>query len=518
MPLLPELSAMINGGVELLALGALLILGAAVLGYLSDRWPGVLYVVSSVPIIPLICLAGYFLFGLAGGFLRPPEQLSARLARVQNWADAGLVAAVVIVAVVAYTTGSDWSTSRQGQKRGSTLLLGLWLHFCVAAWIGHVAAGVLGILTITFPAVVVFWLALFWFARCILPLDTQQQVRTAFRCLATYSCGRNYPYYRIEDRELALQVHGAKAKPALAGPGIVLTGPDHAVAVSSGLEFKGIRGPGTVFTGRGESILEPVDLRIQQRTFECEAATRDGIRLNLTVVGSFQLDCGDSSPALGHPFPLRISSAYRALRARPMDIVRREEPDGEVIETRALRRWDELYELTGKHVIQDVISQYQFDELLYDPDKSSENPRSEINRLYRRQMTHELRETGIRFLKGDVGNLMPSKREAVFERRIQNWQAQWQQKMLQKLGMAEADIQRMRLQAEAEAQTEMIQIVGEAISDVSHTTGGTVMHSVILRFINSLSTMITQPDIRSHLPPEVPRTVKGLPHIIGDSR
>jgi serine phosphatase RsbU (regulator of sigma subunit) len=65
--------------------------------------------------------------------------------------------------------------------------------------------------------------------------------------------------------------------------------------------------------------------------------------------------------------------------------------------------------------------------------------------------------------------------------------------------------------------TEMIQTIGEAIADVSHTTGETVMHSVILRFINSLGTMVTQPEIQSHLPPEVPQTVKDLPHIIGGS-
>jgi len=515
MPLSPELITIINGSTELIALGGMLVLGAVLLGYLSDKWAGARYVLSSVPIVPLTCITSYFLFGAAGFFLKPLGPPAERIGRAENWANTGLFISVIVVALLAYNTGKSWSTSRQGQSRGSGFLLGLWLHFCLSSWIGHEAAGMLGIWTITLPAVAVFWGALFLFAHHILPLDESQQVGMAFRCLATFACGRNCPYYRIEDRDLVLRVPGSKPKSTLAGPGIVLTGPDHVVAVSSGVEFKGIRGPGLVFTERHETIVEPVDLRAQQRTFKSEATTRDGIRLNLTVVGSFQLEAGDKHPRLGQSFPFRASSVYRALHARPMDIVRRKEDDGEVIETRRLRRWDELYELTGAHVIQDVIGQYQFDELLYDPDKSPENPRDEINRQYHRQMTDELRQAGIRVLKGDIGNLIPAKREAVFERRILHWQAQWQRKMLEKLGVAEADVERIKLQAQAEAQAEMIQTIGEAIADVSHTSREAVMHSVILRFINSLDEMIARPEIQGYLPREVPRTVKKLPRIIG---
>ncbi|MCJ7736760.1 MAG: SPFH domain-containing protein, partial [Anaerolineae bacterium] len=264
-----------------------------------------------------------------------------------------------------------------------------------------------------------------------------------------------------------------------------------------------------------ERIIEPVDLRTQQRMFEAEATTRDGIHLNLSTAGSFQLDAGDRCPRLGESLPCRTSSVYRALHARPLDIVRRQEEEGEIIETRNLRRWDELYEITAAHVTRDVIEQYRLDELLYDPEKSTEDPRVAINKLYKRQMTRELHKAGTKVLKVDVGNLIPAKREAVFERRILHWQAQWQRKMLEKLGIAEADIERIRLEAQADAQIEMIHTIGEAISEVSGTSRETVVHSVILRFINSLNEMAARPEVRSHLPPEVPQAVRNLPHIIG---
>jgi|GEM_PF-1334002 len=514
MALTPELTALVDGLPELLALSALLVLGAVLLGYLSDKWTGAFYILSSVSIVPLICLACYVIFGTIGYVFKSQAQPIVHTERVKNWAAGGLVLGIVVTAGLAYGTGKTWSTSEQGGKRGSWFLLGVWLHFCLTAWIGHRAAGLLGALTITLPAVAVFWIALFFLSQVILPPDPAQRAGMAFRSLATFSCGRNYPYHRIENRELVTRVPGSKAKPVLAGPGIVLTGPDHVVAISSGVEFKGIRGPGTVFTEKFESIIEPVDLRTQQRMFETEATTRDGIHMHLSTIGYFQLDAGDRQPCPGEAFPRRTSSIYRALHARPMDIVRREE-DGETIETRNLRRWDELYEITAAHVTRDVIEQFRLDELLYDPEKGSEDPRATINKLFEQQMTQELREAGIKVLKVDVGNLMPVKREAVFERRILHWQAQWQRKMLEKLGIAEADVERIKLEAQADAQIEMIHTIGDAITEVSDTGRETVVHSVILRFINSLDEMAARPEVKVHLPPEVPQVVRNLPYIIG---
>ena len=240
MVLSPELTALVDGLPELLALSALLVLGTVLLGYLSDRWTGAFYVLSSVPIVPLICLAGYIILGLIGYASKPPEQPIAHTERVKNWATVGLFISLIVTAVLAYGTGKSWSTSEQGKSRGSRFLLGAWLHFCLAGWIGHLAAGILGVLTIALPAVAVFWIALFFLSQYILPPAPGQRAGMAFRCLATFSCGRNYPYYRVEGRELVTRVPGPRPKPTLAGPGIVLTGPDHVVAISTGVEFKGI--------------------------------------------------------------------------------------------------------------------------------------------------------------------------------------------------------------------------------------------------------------------------------------
>ena len=107
---------------------------------------------------------------------------------------------------------------------------------------------------------------------------------------------------------------------------------------------------------------EPMDLQSQQRPYTVEATTKDGICLEFNTFGPFQLDAGEQQPELGKPFPFRKSSVFKAFHAQSIDI-KRDELDGEVVEKRVRRRWDELYEMIGTHVMQDIISGYKFDEL-----------------------------------------------------------------------------------------------------------------------------------------------------------
>jgi hypothetical protein len=519
MPSLPsEFDAFVVVTAQIIALGIFATLLAIILGYFLNKGFGAFFLGTLPPIVLLICVAGYLLFGLMGYFLsRPPADLNEaqRFARTvasaQRWGSVGLFLAVMIVTGLGALIGRILGGSKSGKRRGAFFVPALWLGLCSAGWIGHKAGGWIGLFSITLPAVAIFWLALYILAHYILPLDEDQSVWTALRCLLTFSLGTNYPYYTIEDRQRIERVPGNQFAQFFAGPGIFLTSPDYAVAVSDGRMFKGVRGPGVVFTNIFEST-EPVELRPQQRSYKVEASTRDGIPLRFTVFGPFQLDAGDQRPGLGKPFPFRASSIFKALLARPIDISRGTDHSG-VVEERKRRGWDDLYEMIGTHVMQDIVAQYKFDELCapFDPEK---DPRNEIAAKYLEEMRKELPKYGIKIPGGGVSNLLPADQDEVIQQRIQDWQARWQHKMLERRGKAEAKAVRFEGQIRAQIQAEMIQYISEAIAEVATEDEEVIIHTVALRFIDSLNQMVTQPHIRERLSPDVTETLGEL-RIIG---
>lgn len=500
---------------ELAAVGALAIAAAAILGYLADKETGGLALATTALVATLVCLAGFAGFALLGLALKPGADQFQRASRSLGWGKAGLVIAVITVAGLGAFVGRKLGNSRTSERRASYFICGLWLGYCLASWIGYRAGRWIGLLTITIPAVVLLWLSLYYLSRHLLPLDTDQPTSEAFRSLITFWLGTNYPYYALEQRTKVERVPGNQYTMLLAGPGIFLAGPDHVVAVSDGMRFKGVRGPGVVFTRAFEGIQEPMDLRPQLRATPVEALTKDGICLKFTTYGLFQLDAGERQPTLGAPFPFRARSVFKAFHKRPMEI-RRQERDGEIVEQRERRQWEDMYEIVGKHVAQDIIGEYTFDELC-EPFRPDEDPRGRIAREYREKLNEAIREYGIRVRGAGVSNLLPAERDLVLRRRVANWQAEWQRRMMEQRGEAEAEGERLMGQARAQVQAEIIERISEAIAVTTPEDTESIFNTVALRFVESLNRMVAQPPIREQLPPDVLGTVDRLPYIIGRS-
>jgi hypothetical protein len=450
----------------------------------------------------LICSLLYVLFGLVG------------------LANVGLVIGFIIATVWGVISNRANSTSESGKRRGTWFFLYQWLGFCFASWIGYAAGNWKGLLLITIPAVLIFWLSLYYLARFILPLDEDQSISTALRCLLTFSAGTNYPYYVIEDRERVERVPGDQFRqdplrgPTIYGPGIFLTGPDHVVVVSAGLGATSVRGPGVVFTHLFESIQEPMELRPQQRPYTVKATTKDGIPVKFTTFGPFQLDAGEQKPELGKSFPVRTSSVFKAYHYAQRIDIQRGKQNEQVVEEREKLKWDELYRITGIHVMQDIIAHYTLDQLC-EPHNLDEDPRSKIAEEYRKQMRQELPKYGIKIPGGGISNLFPADQDAVFKQRVESWQARWQRNLLEKLGAAEADVEYLIGRAHAQVQAEMIQNISDAISQTASNDTEVIINTVILRFIESLNQMVARSRLRDRLPDDVVGTVETWPRIIG---
>lgn len=414
----------------------------------------------------------------------------------------------------------------------------VWSYYWIAALLGW-RYGWLGLLTITLPTIIIAGVGLFVATNYILPFPDmdlyrgerdapavmsiptfEQELRdvyaflrypendkvrkqwfkdrrTALRCLLTYALGTNYPYYVVidekitertedsrtwltEEEKLIKRADGDLYGGFLAGPGIILTGCDHAVALSSGSSFKGPKGPGIVFSGPAEFPEQVIDLRVQLRAFPVEARTKDGIDIKVVTFIPFQIKTGEheqKSPKLGEGFPYLSSAVFKAVHAQLM-----EHTDlSQVPEDLKKRMWYDLPEIEGRRIMRRIISHYEFDEL-YAPFElgkdPGQDPRSRIIDEFRDELDRVLPAYGIKRIGGGISNLLPVD-ERVIEQRIRTWSADWTRKIM--LRQAAGQSRRLRLveQARAQAQIDIILAIGKRIERLRSTEVDDIARSII---------------------------------------
>jgi hypothetical protein len=432
-----------------------------------------------------------------------------------------------------------------------------WLCFWATALIGW-RSGWLGLLTVTLPALLIAACGLFFVAGFLLPfpepalyrgkrpardaggLPTLRQEtldfldlfryprqnqearnrlinqrRRALRCLLTYTLGTNHPYYVVVDGktadrneqtlswetgedELIKRVDGDNFGAFLSGPGIVLTGCDHAVAFSTGLKFKGARGPGVILTSTGDRPAQVIDLRHHFSTFPVEAWTKDGISIRVSAYIPFRIGAGHDRAGLGKAFPYRSSDVFRAIHAQ---VVEGTDP-AQAVEDPVERKWYDLVSVAGKRVLRDIISRYEFDGL-YAPfewhEDPSKDPRSTITKELQEGLRRVLPDWGIQLLGAEIGDLMPTD-PRVQEQRVEAWRADWTRKIMQKKSAGQARRLRVVETARAQAQIDVITTIGKRIDHLRSTGTPISMDAVARYFIQVLEELAGKPALRELLP------------------
>jgi hypothetical protein len=432
----------------------------------------------------------------------------------------------------------------------------IWAYYWVAALLGW-RSGLVGLFTITLPALIVAEVGLFIVAGAILPfpdpdlhrrdrpaptpgsaLTLKQQVqdlialfrypenetarkqwleqrRTALRCLLTYALGTNYPYYVVIDEKitertedsrtwltdedrLVKRLDGDAFGDFMAGPGIVLTGSDHAVVLSTGLRFKGARGPGVVFTGMSETPKQVIDLRPQLRAFPVEAWTKDGIAVEVTTFTPFQIGTGKKKPTLGTGFPYRASDVFKAIHAQPMAHQDLSQTPGNLKPL----KWYDLPELVGERTVREIISRYEFDEL-YAPFELHEDPaldpRSQIAAELEKELERVLPELGLQRIGSGISNLMPVDKRAI-EERIEAWKADWTRKIMMQQAASQSERLRTVEQARAQAQIDVILTISERMEQLRSTGDPVPMNEMVSYFIEILEKLARESRLRQFLP------------------
>jgi hypothetical protein len=474
-----------------------------------------------------------------------------------------LITGLGLFAIFPHSPGNKWFRPR--------VVYGVWVFYWAAALLGW-RHGVVGLITITLPALLIAEAGLFLVANFVLPFPDPdlyrgdkpapapggvptfdqeiqdlialfrypenreardkwlEQRRTALRCLITYALGTNYPYYVVIDEKITERTEGSRTwltdeerlvkrtdgdsfGDFMSGPGIVLTGCDHAIVVSSGLRFKGAKGPGVVFTGMSETPKQVIDLRVQLRAFPVEAWTKDGIGIKVFTFMPFQIGTGKEKPELGKGFPYRTSDVFKAIYAQLIE----HEDLTQTPENLKQLKWYDLPQVVGERTVREIISRYEFDEL-YAPFESYEDPdmepRAQIAGALREKLESVLPELGLQRIGSGISNLMPAD-ESVIEQRIEAWKTDWARKIM----LQQAAGQSKRLQvvekARAEAQIDLIMTVGRRLEQLRVADEGVRMDTFARYFIEVLEGLASRPALQRFLPRETANTIQRARRIIG---
>ena len=475
--------------IPLIACGLLAMAGAIALGYFMETWVGAIVLFTMSSIASAICFLGIWFYGAQG-----------------------LAGAVFIVAALAAMLGYGLSG-----LRGARCISLMWVGYCIFCTFGYQMANVAGLVMITLPSVVLFWVCVFILAQLQIPLDTTASMAIrlrAFRTLLTYALGTNYPYYAVETTKPLLRLKGSSSQ-FFTGPGIVVTGCDHTVVISDGMRLKRVNEPGFSFTGALETIAQVIDLRFQVRVFQIEALTSDGIRVRVLAQVPFRIDAGDAWPGLGRSFPFRKSAVFKAIQRQPVE--RSQEPrDGKIVEIKQRRDWDEMVSIVASRILRRIIGEYSFDDLCA-PYQPQRDPRREMTAKFRYQLKEESGTMGIQVLGGSLGNLLPVD-DKLLQQRIANWQAEWDRRIAAEVGKGEADYIRMVESARAQAQAEMIRTVSEGFERAGGVDENVATEVIALRFIEALERMIKNPGVQETIPVSAHESLEAIRRAVESQR
>lgn len=376
-------------------------------------------------------------------------------------------------------------------------------------------AGVL--LLATFIAVhAVFLIGLYIACGFLLPLPDKSHRGKVFNFLRDYQLHNNFPAYVVvdalmEEDKVEERVPGSPFAMFAKSPGFVITGCDHAVAISDGVTFKGVQGPGVVFIGFADQIMRTVDLRPQLRTFYVEALTKDGIGIRVLTFVPFKIDARGQRPELGKPLPYNKSAAFQAIYAQKME----HEGKGQIPERMKQRGWDELPVLLGERILQNIISEYNFDDLYGPYQAGGVPPRKLIAQTFCARLDEELKPLGIQRVGGGISDLEPTDPHVYLEK-VRSWQADWMRKATLRRARGYAERLGIIERARAETRAELILNLGRRLEELSATATELRPEVILNQFLAMLEEMTMQPMMRRLLPRETWRAIGDLRKTLPD--
>ncbi len=357
-------------------------------------------------------------------------------------------------------------------------------------------------------------------SQYILPVSTAKERQHAVDRLFTYVSGGHGPIVFVRDGELVGSAEELKRK----GAGVMLIDAASAVVLEKGRKFSRAVGPGIAFVAFNEHIAAALDLRKQSRSQGAQALTRDGIEIKADVSVTFALDPGnqpslrdtrDENDFLGQapvkpPYPFNPDSAFKAFY-------------GEAIAEKEAIKWIDLPIIVATEHFRDQASRLTLDKLFEIKDPAA-TPLATLQGQLRNEVQSALmlRARGIKVYSVSVGNLeLP---EAVMRQRVRAWAVNWQKEVFTKLADADVRIEKLKEQARAEAQQEILDAFKDTFNEfkegfkqsVAAQEGVSVsQHDFTQRLVSALGKVAGDPVTQMLAPGNTVRQLSNLRQWVG---
>ncbi|MBN1953463.1 MAG: hypothetical protein JW900_00310 [Anaerolineae bacterium] len=271
--------------------------------------------------------------------------------------------------------------------------------------------------------------------------------------------------------------------------GVIISDCDHIVAVSDGITFKGVQGPGVIFTNKFDLPQHVIDLRPQLRTKTIQAWTQDGIEVKVLFFAPFQLDRGGQPAKLGQAIPYDEEAAFDLVHHQVMEYSR------SGLEPKQRIAWDDLPVEIGTSLLQDVLGKYRFDELYEPSSDGGKWPRPRIADEFADQFETKLKEVGLVPVGGGISNIKPARGEQVLPSRTQSWRAHWARQVMQLQAKGQEERLRRIEQVRAAAYVELVEKLGQRIVDLEQAGVPVESTAIIPQLLQVLDEIVHRPAV-----------------------
>ncbi len=236
------------------------------------------------------------------------------------------------------------------------------------------------------------------------------------------------------------------------------------LALYRGNSFSRPIGPGFVRLYPVEAIDEVIDLRDHSRSHPLTVHTRDGIPVTSTASVTFRVRRPDHVADDQMPFPYDRDAIFKVSHLSSIELPDRVHP------------WcNQVAPQAAAYAVSE-IARYNFDEL---PQNMGE-----INN----RITEDLRQLfsveGIEIVSASAGSPKPP--QEISQQKVNNWRAEWEQKIALQAAEGGLEAQRRLRRARARAQVEIIQTIVQSIEEMRTTGQSDLADIVTLRMIEVL--------------------------------
>jgi hypothetical protein len=407
-----------------------------------------------------------------------------------------------IITLLAYIYGHKY-----GENRWITSAIG---HFSIIL-LGWLMKGWVGILLISLPLIMTYYLALYQLAMVTLPVNNPEdnlEKRRRFLILVSYTWGAQFPLYVVGEhawKKPETRIPGSFTRSLPMGiPGLIWVKPHQAVGITSGIQFKRVDGPGLVFMGKMERPFQVVDLRSQIRVSDIDVVSKEGINFRAVVLIGFRMDPdtwdrdtynklrtmnsllrGADKPSYtdgSFPFSnLRIQAAL-GTTSTP------ETGD-------AIIYWDQWVVNIIEDAARKVISQKTLDEL-WRPvnDQKGINALDGIAAEIKSSAELSIRSAGILLFVARVVNFsFPTAKgqpDKISEQQITTWESEWERKRTKILDEAQAESDRAQNDAHAYAESILLNSIAEGLQKTHEIHPRLPRYVIAVRFLRALQNYI----------------------------